>query len=82
MGVEGVSSAIGRAKADVASTSLRHAPGWASVTRALVTLAEAWNLKVARPAGLTERWPSAFRARTVMTTGLRWAIIIEIWYKS
>jgi hypothetical protein len=34
-------SALGRAKAGVAETTARHRPGWASVTRAHVTLAEA-----------------------------------------
>jgi hypothetical protein len=34
-------SNLRRAKADVAGTTVRHAPGWASVTRAHVTLAEA-----------------------------------------
>lgn len=38
---ETAQSALSRAKADVAGTALRHAPGWASVTRAHVTLAEA-----------------------------------------
>ncbi len=33
-------SALSRAKADVAGTTVRHAPGWAFVTRAHVTLAE------------------------------------------